>query len=351
MGPDTPLVSVVMANYNGGEYLHEAIESVLSQTYKNFEFIIVDDGSTEDDCDYIRSIRDPRIKLIVNEKNRGQTASLNIGIAEAKGIYIARMDSDDVNLPTRLEKQVSILERNPELSIIGSQAYIIDGNGNLTGQTNLPTSSNAIWAYGFFQSPFIHPSVMIRSSIFNEHKFSYDTSFINQDFDLWSRLLPNFKGANVDQILLKYRLLPSSMTHRHYDENIKNSANIILRRLKQESIRTSISFNKLEMILRYLFADRKIADADGVDRAELGHDLWMLVQDVRSSKSNLGSFTNTMVYRIFQSSLWLGGQNNFPGRIKLISKLMKDAPINILKLFLFTIPVELVKRKCKKTWK
>ena len=126
------LISVVMSNYNTPiNYLKESIDSVLNQTYSNFEFIIIDDGSTDDSLKFIKSYDDPRIKLIVNEENIGLTKSLNKGLKAAQGEFIARMDSDDICYPERFEKQIEYMRKHPDTTVCGTWPNILDENGNI----------------------------------------------------------------------------------------------------------------------------------------------------------------------------------------------------------------------------
>ena len=137
-----PLVSVVMPLYNAEKYVGEAVESVLSQSYTNFELIIVNDASTDKSVAQVKRIVDRRIVIIENEKNLGIVASRNRGLALAKGKYIAVLDSDDIALPNRLEKQEAFLEANPEYGICGSYYHVINGNGKKILSFKVPVSSS-----------------------------------------------------------------------------------------------------------------------------------------------------------------------------------------------------------------
>ena len=128
-----PTVTVLMTVYNGKEYLREAIESVLCQTLNYFEFLIIDDASTDNSTEIINSYNDSRIKLLKNDKNIGQTASLNIGLSRAHGNYLALLDQDDICLPKRLEEQVAFLQENPSISIVCSREYSINEKGEKIG--------------------------------------------------------------------------------------------------------------------------------------------------------------------------------------------------------------------------
>ena len=164
---DTP-ITVLMPVYNASLFLREAIESILNQTYKNFEFIIINDGSTDSSLQIIESFKDPRIKLVNNERNLGIIKTRNKGLQLAKGKYIANMDADDISLPTRLEKQFTFLEKNPDVAVIASKLVLINQNNDEIG----------IWPEDYHISdrneirkvlPIINcigqPTVMIKNSV------------------------------------------------------------------------------------------------------------------------------------------------------------------------------------------
>lgn len=155
-----PKVTVLMPVYNGEEYLREAIESILFQSFGNFEFLIIDDGSTDDSINIIASYTDPRIRVITNGENIGIARALNKGIELARGKYIARMDSDDISLPKRFEKQVDFLDKNPEIGIVGS--WIKTFGGRKTIILAHPCNPEMVRIFFLFDSPLAHPTVMMR---------------------------------------------------------------------------------------------------------------------------------------------------------------------------------------------
>jgi len=201
-----PKISVIMSVYNGMPYLKEAVKSILNQTYKNFEFIIVEDGSTDGSWKYLKSLKDRRIKLIKNSKNLGLAASLNKALGLAQGDYVARMDADDLSLPKRLEEQVKFFKNHPSIDICGTWADIIDQNGNVIGEKKYPTNSNDIRKALSFYNPIIHPSLMIRKMVFDELK-GYDANFdYAEDYDLLMRARKKFSMANLPKKLIKWRI-------------------------------------------------------------------------------------------------------------------------------------------------
>lgn len=208
-----PEVSIVMPVYNGEKYLKEAIESLLNQTFHNFELIIINDGSTDKSEEIAKSYHDDRIVYISNSVNLGLSKSFNIGVRAARGEYIARMDADDVSIPERLSTQVLFLANNPEIGIVGSAALLIDQDGRKIAKLQRVQNHLEIKWMSLTSTPLIHPSVMARSRVLKENP--YDESLTNsEDYELWSRLLftTNTKFANLPKPLLYYRVYKGSFT-------------------------------------------------------------------------------------------------------------------------------------------
>jgi len=208
-----PTVTVLMAVYNGEPYLGEAIESILEQSHRDFEFVIVDDGSTDRSRERITGYADPRIRLLTNDGNLGLGAALNRGLASATGALVARQDADDVSKPTRLERQLAYLTRHPEVAVVGSWYRKIDPAGRDVGLRRLPCSPLDIrWAM-LFHCPLIHSAVMFRRGPIADRVGSYDPRFAYaQDYDLWSRVAAVFPMANLTEPLVRLRTNPGSMT-------------------------------------------------------------------------------------------------------------------------------------------
>ncbi|WP_152184252.1 glycosyltransferase family 2 protein [Sulfurimonas indica] len=209
------LISVVMPVYNAEKYLDEAIQSILNQTYKNFEFIIINDGSTDKSLKIIESYakEDSRI-ILVSRENRGLVYSLNEGIEKAKGKYIARMDADDISLSHRFEEQIVLMESN-KLDICGSHYLLVDQNNNINGLNITPLSHEMCFLSLAAKVPFAHPSVMMRKGFLTKHNLLYGQSqyTIAEDFDLWMRMYEHgAKFGNVNDILLRYRILDNSLS-------------------------------------------------------------------------------------------------------------------------------------------
>lgn len=219
------LVSVIMSVYNAGQYLRGAIDSILNQTFKDFEFIIIDDGSTDDSLSIIRSYKDPRIRFIQNEKNEGLIYSLNLGLSKAKGEYIARMDADDLSMPERFAEQVNYLQKHPEVVVLGTHQLELRNNKTVTEGSG-EFDSDFLKGILLFNACFSHPTVMIRN-IFKENGLSYNSKFKHaEDFRLWTELALKGEFYILNKVLLKYRLHPQQITSKYSPEQDKISKEI-----------------------------------------------------------------------------------------------------------------------------
>jgi len=209
---DTPLVSVIMPVYNGEHFLREAVESILDQTLKDFEFIIINDGSADGTKAILESYQDKRLKILHFQKNQGISTCVNTGLDMAIGQYIARMDADDISQPTRFEKQIRFFEDHKEIGICGTWVELM---GDTTGVIwKYPSISDAIYARMLFNSAIANPSVMMRAVILKQHNLKYmtDRLYGEEDYDLWSRALFVTHFANIPEVLLQYRIHSSSIS-------------------------------------------------------------------------------------------------------------------------------------------
>ncbi|MES2863872.1 MAG: glycosyltransferase family 2 protein [Bacteroidota bacterium] len=198
-----PKISVIMPVYNCELYIQEAVESILAQTYTDFELLLIDDASKDKTVEIIKSFNDNRINLIQKPKNLGYTDSLNYGFSVAEGEYIARMDGDDFSLPTRFEKQVAYLDKHPDVVLCGAN-YSIIGTDIVN---KLPENNDEIQIQFIRNNSIAHPVVMLRNSVLKANGIVYDvTKEPAEDFDLWVRLLNYGKLHNIQEVLLNYRV-------------------------------------------------------------------------------------------------------------------------------------------------
>ena len=207
-----PSISVILAVYNGSQFIKDAIQSMLDQSYADFEFIIVDDGSTDSTSEIVASFNDPRIKYEKRE-HAGLVPSLNYGLSIAEGKYVARMDADDYSLPSRFEKQVSLLEEHSEIVVCGSWAIIVDKENREIGTYSYPrVKSKEIRLYAIRGNPFIHPTTMYRREVILKaggyRRFWKHT----EDYELWTRIIYKHQVANIPEPLLNYRIHEGQIT-------------------------------------------------------------------------------------------------------------------------------------------
>lgn len=213
MNTDCPRITVLMAVYNGMPYLPKAIESILDQTYADFEFLIVNDCSTDETRDVVLGYGDPRIRLIDNEQNLKQTRSLNKGLEYVSSEFVARMDDDDVSHRDRLERQVDFLQQHPDVAAVGSNLQFIDQNGVECGDWTYPQNDLALRWMSLFACPISNGAVMFRKEIIWDQLGGYDPSIIvAQDWELWSRVLEKGNIANLPDILVDIRRHPNQVT-------------------------------------------------------------------------------------------------------------------------------------------
>ncbi len=211
---DAPRISAVMSVYNGAAHLEEAVTSILQQTCADFEFIIVNDASTDATGEILQKLDDCRVRVITNPSNLGLTRSLNIGLEAARGEYIARMDADDLSLPHRLERQLEFLEKNPAYALVGSSYYQIDEQGRLRSLIEVLTTDADLRVGLRQQNWFGHGSVMLRREAVGQVG-GYDEEFAYaQDYDLWLRISEQFKLANLAEPLYCWRASASCLSHR-----------------------------------------------------------------------------------------------------------------------------------------
>ncbi|HCY64046.1 MAG TPA: glycosyl transferase [Oxalobacteraceae bacterium] len=209
----SPIVSVLIPVYNGGPLLADALRSVYAQEIDGLEIIVLDDGSSDGSSELVAQMPDPRC-ICVRHPNRGLAATLNRGIALARGRYIARQDQDDIVLPGRLAHQLAFLEAHPEIGMVGTWSQIYEGDRPSPRQHRHPSSNAALQLELLFDNPFVHSSMMIRAEVLRElGGYCEDKSRQPpEDYELWSRIARRHKVANLPEVLTIYRELPGSMS-------------------------------------------------------------------------------------------------------------------------------------------
>jgi glycosyltransferase involved in cell wall biosynthesis len=232
---DKPLVSIVLPVYNAGVYLKEAIQSILDQTYTNFELIIINDGSTDDSEKLIKSFTDDRIRYIY-QQNTGLAGALNTGLKASNGKYIARQDQDDISLKERLQKQVEFLEKHPNVNLLGTRAQVFTDDQKEMKMHDHATVPAILHFDLLFDNPFVHSSVMFRKESIEQIGYYNDDRSYFEDYELWSRFVLKGKVANLRDVLVYYRHHEQGLSKSKnyfkedavYNQSLNNIRNLIL---------------------------------------------------------------------------------------------------------------------------
>lgn len=232
-----PQITVLMAVYNSEPFLNSAIDSILSQKFTDFEFLIIDDCSSDRSMEIINSYHDSRIRVLSNEKNIGLTKSLNRGLNLAKGEYIARMDSDDISYPERLEHEIMYMKQNPDVAIVGTWAETIDIKGTRTGQIVLLKKPD--YKDFLHGNQCVHGSILVRREILYNHG-GYDDRFRQcQDFALFLSLVQKYQIRNLPEVLYSLRIHRTSVSAHNWNNLIFYHI-LAIRLSKGESIKETL---------------------------------------------------------------------------------------------------------------
>jgi hypothetical protein len=231
---ESPKLSVVMPVFNAERFLREAVESILNQTFTDFEMICINDASTDNSLAILEHYQqsDSRIRLYSHPENKGPVAALNLGCTLADGTYIAIMHSDDISHPERFARQLSYLDSNPEVGILGSWIEYIDRQGVVTRRGQYPTLPALLkWIMPFYD-PLAHPAVMMRREVVAQAGY-YQEGLITEDYELWARCSRITRLANIPEYLLSYRIWGESWTDRNLEVQEQNANDVSWRLLTQ----------------------------------------------------------------------------------------------------------------------
>lgn len=256
-------VSVLMPVYNGAQYLQEAIDSILEQTYKDFEFIIVDDGSTDESAAIIAKnvTQDNRLVVLRNENNSGICVTLNKGLAAARGRYIVRMDCDDIALPERIERQVAFMDQRSDVGVAGCNIdmFYSDHPENHNVHS-FDVDSYECRAGLLFATCVAHPAVIIRKSVLVKHNLQYDDYFRGmEDYYLWWQISKYAQITNLPELLLRYRLHAKQVTQTQVnDDFIRRQREFLDQRIADMGV--SLATDELNVLERYLVANNSFDD-------------------------------------------------------------------------------------------
>ena len=315
------LVSVIMPVYNGASHLSETIESILNQTYKNFELLILDDFSSDNSIEIIKSFKDKRIKLFTNKNNQGYIEGLNFLVQKSKGEFIARNDQDDISLPERLYKQLNLFERKPNLSIVGGQINTI---GKYVKKVSYPINDGDCRSQLLFNTCLHHPTVIFkRKNIENFIYNLYDESKApSEDYDLWAKLSLSLLIENIPDIILKYRIHKNNYSTLHQEKQFENNL-IIRENYFKHYLKMPIKKNE-NILMNKIIYNQKLLKEDFLVLA-------IFFNDVLSFSKNHNDYSNIKQTISFY---WLKSiMNSKSIAIQLITLLMKNIKLVSLTIF------------------
>lgn len=253
-----PKVTVITTVFNSEKYLKKAIESILTQSFEDFEYILVDDHSSDNSVDIIHSYKDKRIKLIRNNSNQGTYAASNKAIELAKGQYIARLDSDDIAREDRFEKQTKLLDEKLNIAVVGSYVQLIDDKDALIGERKFPQTNNEILGQIFLVNPITHSASMVRKEYLNKVG-GYNSQFSkSQDYNLWLNIARiGGKFYNIPEYLVQYRIHDQSIGGRSYQEQ-QNIINNQLADIIYDIFHIRLSVSSIERMRNLLRGKREV---------------------------------------------------------------------------------------------
>ncbi len=298
------LISVVMPCYNSEKFIEDAIQSILDQTFEQFELLIVNDGSTDATEDKIKNYKDPRIRYFKFTSNRGNYPARNKGLFEAQGKYICMMDSDDISLPNRLQKQYNYLESNLNVGCVGSAYEIIDKNGESKGVIRRPKHDSMIKIW-LLSNPYIYqPTIMFRNDLIKKKELVYDESFqYAGDYDFVVRLSKVADLSNISEVLVNYR---------NHSEQISTSKKLEQRRLanvvrKQQLERLGVTYNDKALALHL-----KLMRNEYIDDSEL-EPCYQWLSKLLKANHEKNIYNTIHFYKFFKQIFQMAVFNNALG--------------------------------------
>lgn len=289
------LLSIIIPAFNAEKYISQAIQSVLNQTYDNFELIIINDGSTDKTKVVIESFKDERIRYFENEKNSGIVFSRNKGLKLAQGEYIGMLDADDIAYPKKFEKQITFLQQNKDFGMIGSWSKFIDEEGeSISGSWKLRAKPEMIPSIMLFKNYFLQSAVLYRKSCIRQYSFK-DGFDILEDYLIWLEIIKKFKVWNLQEYLLDYRIHSGGVTKMHQKEKLEKEKKVFRLQLTELGIDASEKEIELHLLIRN---DTQISEVRTLKSIEN----WML--KIIDQNSKLGKYDHKMLIHVILNR-WL----------------------------------------------
>lgn len=299
-----PGVSVITTVLNCENFISQSIESITSQTFTDFEYIIVNDGSTDKTSEIIHehSSKDRRLVAIDNATNLGRVKSLNIALERAKGKYIALQDADDISLPLRLERQFEFMEKNPDYVLVGANIVIMDEYENFISKPIRPENNLDAKFSLLFKCTFANPSIMYRKKIIDENNLKYEDNFIHaEDFRIISLISRYGKVYNLMEPLIKYRKHGSNNSILNFD--ILNSGSVVI-------VKDNLAKLGLHIEREQIYRIRDLVASRGISKKYIYEDVKFIFKTAKSFQSRYRAERNEeILYTLIRISKWLGKKN------------------------------------------
>jgi glycosyltransferase involved in cell wall biosynthesis len=332
-----PEISVIMSVRDGAQYLEEALDSLIAQTYNGWEAVLVDDGSSDETAKILEFYQrlDPRFITLTNPQSIGLAASLNRALEVASGTFIARMDADDICYAERLSTQRRWLINHPSHILLGSDVIRIDTQGNPIGRTYKPHTDRQIRIHMLFENPFIHPTTMWRRSALQNLVPAYNVSFdTSQDWDLWRRILPFGKVANLQTALLKQRFHKDSISATKRERQHRNSIRVQRDYFKEIFGHPPQDQQFFENINSVFMGDRANTPVGSYTRAQIAYRALQIILNIPSTqKSGHREIPDMLVDRAVRTGLY---PPITKGWFSLFCLIMRY-PLAVLKCFIISV--------------
>lgn len=295
-----PKITILLPTYQSGKYLSQTLDSMRRQTYQDFEVLVVDDHSTDDTLSILHNAKDLPVRVI-NGRGKGLADALNLGICNAEGEYIARIDADDIMTKTRLEKQAAYLDRHKEVIVCGGWQQYFGNSSYLHAPSSEPEQCRANL---IFRCDLCHSTLMLRRNVFVEHELFYDASYAAEDFELWTRVLEYGEIANLPEILGYYRFEGQNITVAKMKRLIEQNGQIAAKTLKH-----TLNFELSEEQSAYFtgwsnpfYEDKRFSDE--ITKQQGFDDLKKILLQIKESNEKLGAYENKALCKALQAE-WL----------------------------------------------
>lgn len=299
-----PKISVITTVFNCEKYIGKSVLSILNQTFKDFEFIIINDGSTDGTSDILRELakKDKRIILKELDDNYERVKSLNAALDVASGEYIAIQDADDISMPERLEKQIDLLDKNPDIVLTGSNVEIINENDEVISSPKRPSYNHEIQFSLIFRCTLANPSLMYRKNILDENNFKYEEDYLHaEDFRLITRMCQKGKIFNLEEPLVKYRKHDQNNSKVNFD--FLNNGSILI--VKENLEKLGLTVNEEQ-----IFRIRNLMSSKGIRKEFVYEDVNLVFNAIKEFQKKYPDGKNEVILQTLKRMLkWLGKKN------------------------------------------